>query len=141
MVSTVHYCYWLPTQRKSLVNYSCWWFSTVKLLYVITFYLYNLPMINVELANHLAYISIVSMILTEYPVIENVFYFGLVWFYGISTIVDHLMSNPVYVYIIRHHHVAPSAPISLTLSRHPSLSSIASGRFWRHSVSAQSCFM
>ena len=27
-----------------------------------------------------------------------------------------------------HHHVAPSARISLTLSRHPSLSSIASGR-------------
>ena len=39
-----------------------------------------------------------------------------------------------------HHHVPPSARISLTFSCHPSLSSIASGRFsWSHPVSAQSC--
>ena len=27
------------------------------------------------------------------------FRFGLVWFYGISTIVGHLMPNPFYTYI------------------------------------------
>ena len=38
-----------------------------------------------------------------------------------------------------HHQVAPPARISLTLSHHPSLSSIAPGRFSRlHPVSAQS---
>ena len=41
-----------------------------------------------------------------------------------------------------HHHVVPSAQIYLTLSRHPSLTSITSGRFSRlHPVSAQSCCM
>ena len=40
------------------------------------------------------------------------------------------------------HHVAPSAQISLTLSRHSSLSSITSGRSSvLHPVSAQSCCM
>ena len=39
-----------------------------------------------------------------------------------------------------HHHISPSARISLTLSRHPSLSSITSGRSSGiHPVSAQSC--
>ena len=42
----------------------------------------------------------------------------------------------------RHHHFTPSARISLTLSRHPSLSSITSGRSsGPHPVSAQSCCM
>ena len=27
-------------------------------------------------------------------------WFGLVWFYGISTIVDYLMLNPVHTYIL-----------------------------------------
>ena len=46
-------------------------------------------------------------------------------------------NHPVF-----HHHVAPSAWISLTLSYHPSLSFIASGRSSKlHSVSAQSCCM
>ena len=41
-----------------------------------------------------------------------------------------------------YYHVPPSAQISLTLSRHSSLSSIASGRsLGLHSVSTQSCFM
>ena len=41
-----------------------------------------------------------------------------------------------------HHHVMPSTRISLTLSRHPSPSSIASGRSSRlHPVSTQSCRM
>ena len=55
-------------------------------------------------------------------------WFGLVWFCGISTIVDYSMPNPFYTYIFHHHHVILSERISLTLSRHPSLSSIASGR-------------
>ena len=29
-----------------------------------------------------------------------VFRFGLVWFYGISTIVGYLMPNPLYTYIL-----------------------------------------
>ena len=41
-----------------------------------------------------------------------------------------------------HHHLAPPARISLTLSRHPFLSSITSGRSSRvHPVLAQSCCM
>ena len=27
-------------------------------------------------------------------------WFGLLWFYGISTIVGHLMPNPIYTYIL-----------------------------------------
>ena len=27
-------------------------------------------------------------------------WFGLVWFYGISTIVGYLMSNPIFTYIL-----------------------------------------
>ena len=26
-------------------------------------------------------------------------WFGLVWFYGISTLIDYLIPNPVYIYI------------------------------------------
>ena len=41
-----------------------------------------------------------------------------------------------------HHHVVPLARISLTLSRHFSLSFIASGRSsWLHPVSSHSCCM
>ena len=46
------------------------------------------------------------------------------------------------IVIHHHHHVALSAYISLTLSRHPSLSFIASGRSsGLHPVLAQSCYM
>ena len=47
----------------------------------------------------------------------------------------------IYIYIyIYHHHVAPPAQISLTLSRYPSLSSIASSRSSSiYPGSAQSC--
>ena len=48
----------------------------------------------------------------------------------------------VYICIYHHHHVTLSARISLTISSHLSLSSIASGRSSRlHPVSSQSCFM
>ena len=51
----------------------------------------------------------------------------------------------IYIYIYyhyHHHHVVPPARISLTLSRHFSLSFIASGRSsWLHPVSSQSCCM
>ena len=46
------------------------------------------------------------------------------------------------VYIHHHHHVVPPARISLTLSRHSSLSFIASGRSsGLHPVSSHSCCM
>ena len=46
----------------------------------------------------------------------------------------------IYIYIYHHHRVVPPARISLTLSRHFSLSSIASGRSsGLHPVSSQSC--
>ena len=46
------------------------------------------------------------------------------------------------LYHHHHYHVTPSVRISLTLSRHPSLSSFASGRSsGPHPVSAQSCCM
>ena len=47
-----------------------------------------------------------------------------------------------HIYIEHHHHVAPPARISLTLSRHFSLSFIASGRSsGLHPVSSHSCCM
>ena len=47
----------------------------------------------------------------------------------------------IHPYIYHNHLITPSARISLTLSRHPSLSSIASDRFsGLHPVSAQSCW-
>ena len=55
----------------------------------------------------------------------------------------NLFNDPrIYIYIIHHHHVVPLARISLTLSRHFSLSFIASGRSSElHPVSSQSCCM
>ena len=48
----------------------------------------------------------------------------------------------IYIYIYIYHHVVPLARISLTLSRHFSLSSIASGRSSElHPVSSHSCYM
>ena len=68
-------------------------------------------------------------------------WFGLVGFYGISTVVGYLMLNPFYTYH-HHHHVVPPAQISLILSRHFSLSFIASGRSsGLHPVSSHSCCM
>ena len=51
------------------------------------------------------------------------------------------MPNILTIHIYHHHHhVAPPARISMTLSRHSSLSSIAPRRSSRlHPVSAQSC--
>ena len=47
-----------------------------------------------------------------------------------------------HIYHHHHHHVAPPARISLTLSRHFSLSFIALGRFsGLHPVSSRSCCM
>ena len=53
------------------------------------------------------------------------------------------MSNPVSVFCIyHHHHVVPPARMSLTLSRHFSLSHIASARSsGLHPVSSHSCCM
>ena len=52
------------------------------------------------------------------------------------------VSNSIHQLLLSHHHVAPPAQISLTLSRHPSLSPIASSRFSRvPPVSAQVCCM
>ena len=64
----------------------------------------------------------------------------LVGFYCISNIVGYLLSNPVLYH--HHHHVLPLARISLTLSRHFSLSFIATGRSsGLHPVSSHSCWM
>ena len=62
----------------------------------------------------------------------------MVWLYDISTLVGHLMPDPIY----HHHHVTLSIRIFLTLSRHTSLSSIAFGRSsGLHPVSTQGCCM
>ena len=51
-----------------------------------------------------------------------------------------LLIRPIYIY--HHHHVVPLAWISLTLSRHFSLSFITSGRSsGLHPVSSHSCCM
>ena len=57
--------------------------------------------------------------------------------------VDFTSYYHIYIYIyIYHHHVVPLARISLTLSRHFSLSFIASGRSsGLHPVSSHSCCM
>ena len=48
----------------------------------------------------------------------------------------------IYIYIYIHHHVALVARISLTLSRHSSLSFVALGRSsGQHPVSSHSCWM
>ena len=48
----------------------------------------------------------------------------------------------IYIYIYHHHHVALVARISLTLSRHSSLSLIAPGRSsGQHPVSSHSCWV
>ena len=48
----------------------------------------------------------------------------------------------IYIYIYHHHHVVPPVRISLTISRHFSLSFIASGRSsGLHPVSSHSCCM
>ena len=48
----------------------------------------------------------------------------------------------IYIYIYHHHHIALVARISLTFSRHSSLSFIALGRSsGQHSVSSHSCWM
>ena len=48
----------------------------------------------------------------------------------------------IYIYIYHHHHVVPLARISLTLSRHFSLSFITSGRSsGLNPVSSNSCWM
>ena len=66
-------------------------------------------------------------------------WFGLVGFYGISTIVGYLMLNTLYHHL---HHIVLAARISLTLSRHSSLSFIALGRSsGQQPVSSHSCWM
>ena len=55
---------------------------------------------------------------------------------------NYSITNYIYIYIYHHHHVVPQSRISLTLSRHFSLSSIASSRSsGPHPVSSHSCWM
>ena len=76
-------------------------------------------------------------------------WFGWFGLCGISTITVYLIPNALYTCILNiydhhnhHHHVVPPARISLTLSRHFSLSFIASGRSsGLHPVSSHSCCM
>ena len=37
-----------------------------------------------------------------WPSLLTTLRFGLVWFYGISTIVGYLMPNPVYIWLCKH---------------------------------------
>ena len=56
-------------------------------------------------------------------------------------VINVLVCEYIYIYIY-HHHVVPLARLSLTLSRHFSLSFIASGRSsGLHHVSSHSCCM
>ena len=58
------------------------------------------------------------------------------------TISDDIINAHIFKYTHHHHHVGPPVRISLTLSCHPSVSSIASSRSSRlHLVSVQSCCM
>ena len=76
---------------------------------------------------------------TEEPVCETRMLLNyevwLVW-------IENFSFSPLECLLHHHHHVAPSARISLTLSCHPSLSFIATSRSsGLHPVSAQSCCM
>ena len=65
----------------------------------------------------------------------------MIWFGRVLWHINHcrLFNAKSFLYIY-HHHVVPLARISLTLSRHFSLSFIASGRFsGLHPVSPHSC--
>ena len=54
----------------------------------------------------------------------------------------YFISNFIYIYHHHHHHIVLAARISLTLSRHSSLSFIALGRSsGQHPVSSHSCWM
>ena len=72
---------------------------------------------------------------------------GWLVLYSISSLVGYPLLNPVFIYIYiyiyhhhHHHHIALVARISLTLSRHSSLSFIALGRSsGQHPVSSHSC--
>ena len=71
-------------------------------------------------------------------------FFGFVLFYGILGIVRYLIPNQFFTNYHHHHHhnIVPLARISQTLSRHFSLSFIASGRSsGLHPVSSHSCWM
>ena len=67
----------------------------------------------------------------------------LIILYSLKTSSDTHTHTHTYVYIYHHHHhVALVARISLTLSRHSSLSFIALGRSsGQHPVSSHSCWM
>ena len=75
--------------------------------------------------------------------------FLMVWFHSVLWHINHCMSfntkSSLYIYIYiyhHHHHVVLVARISLTLSRHFSLSFIATGRSsGQHPVSSRSCWM
>ena len=65
----------------------------------------------------------------------------IIWNWTVFDIETVLTLNWIVVYH-HHHHVVPLARISLTLSRHFSLSFIASGRsLGLHPVSSHSCWM
>ena len=72
------------------------------------------------------------------------FYCFCVWIcsFDLTSFLATAIEEPIRSRLVKqnHHHVAPSARISPTLSHHPSLSSITSVRSSRlHPVSAQSC--
>ena len=72
-------------------------------------------------------------------------FLGEDWLIGILWYINKSLSLSLYIYYIYiyiYHHVMPPARISLTLSRHFSLSFIASGRSSElHPVSSHSCCM
>ena len=62
--------------------------------------------------------------------------------FGDCHILVYIIYTYIYIYIYHHHHIALVARISLTLSRHSSLSFIALGRSsGQHHVSSHSCWM
>ena len=73
----------------------------------------------------------------------DIFWQNMTWKYRISKdILACSITFVLYIYIYHHHHVVPLARISLTFSRHFSLSFIASGRSsGLHPVSSHSCWM
>ena len=76
-------------------------------------------------------------------VVVGIFYNDSFSVYSTLLNLFHLSMKPlIYIYIYHHHHIALVARISLTLSRHSSLSFIALGRSsGQQPVSSHSCWM
>ena len=131
---TCKLCQWLNFIYTSQANLWNWHSEGIFILFVFVFVFYST-------ANEL--------IKDKTPNISSIIFFS--WSHNFHLLKNKCFETYLCNYchvnklkwtLIHHHHVVPPARISLTLSRHFSLSFIASGRSsGLHLVSSQSCCM